>query len=123
MTADDFSLFNNETTLDVPVTIDTIPQISILNPVNYLNQGGTDSSFTGFQAGFIDRRLCGRLGSAPGYTIPMTNGAMSVTYFAVPLDASNQKSRIYVFASDEAGNVSKISLPGRSSRRNSAPTA
>ena len=112
VTADDFSLFNNETTLDVPVTIDTIPpQISILNPVNYLNQGGT---------GFIAYRISKRASStgvyvddqfAPGYTIPMTNGAMSVTYFAVPLDASNQKSRIYVFASDEAGNVSKISLP------------
>jgi murein DD-endopeptidase MepM/ murein hydrolase activator NlpD len=112
ITADDFSLFNNETILDVPLVIDTIPpQISILNPVNYLNQGGT---------GFVAYRISKRVSStgvyvddqfAPGFTVPMSNGAMSVTYFAVPPDASNQKTRISVFAGDEAGNVSKISLP------------
>lgn len=112
ITADDFSLFNNETILDVPVAIDTIPpQISILNPVNYINQGGT---------GFIAYRISKPAAStgvyvddqfAPGYTVPMNNGTMSVTYFAVPLDATNDKTRIYVFASDNAGNVSKVSLP------------
>jgi murein DD-endopeptidase MepM/ murein hydrolase activator NlpD len=112
ITADDFSLFNNETIIDVPVAIDTIPpQISILNPVNYINQGGT---------GFIAYRISKPATStgvyvddqfAPGYTVPMNNGTMSVTYFAVPLDATNDKTRISVFASDEAGNVSKISLP------------
>ncbi|MHB8137652.1 MAG: M23 family metallopeptidase [Smithellaceae bacterium] len=112
LTADDCSLFNNETLLAIQVKIDTVPpQISILNPVNYINQGGTGfiayrtskpAALTGV---FVNDRF------APGHTILINNGPVSVTYFALPLDASNAATRISVIARDDAGNETKISLP------------
>jgi len=42
VSATDHSLFKNESILALQVKIDTVPpQIFLLNPVNYINQGGT----------------------------------------------------------------------------------
>jgi murein DD-endopeptidase MepM/ murein hydrolase activator NlpD len=110
--AADCSLFKNETILAEQVKIDTVPpQIAVLNPVNYLNQGGT---------GFITYRTSKPApvtgvyvndSFSPGHTILINNRPTSVAYFALPLDASNSQTRITVFARDDAGNEAVISMP------------
>ena len=112
ITAVDCSLFKNETILATQVKIDTVPpQIAVLNPINYINQGGTGfityrsskpSALTGV---YVDNRF------SQGYTILVNNKPTSVAYFALPMDASNAKTRITIFARDEAGNENRISMP------------
>ncbi|OGP87914.1 MAG: hypothetical protein A2031_04045 [Deltaproteobacteria bacterium RBG_19FT_COMBO_43_11] len=112
ISATDYSLFKNQTILSQPVIIDTKPpQIILPGTVNYLNQGGT---------GFIAYRVSKPTDATgiyindhftPGYTLKQDNKTTFVAYFAVPLFASNQKTKIIVFVRDEAGNEAKISLP------------
>ncbi|MEE9912861.1 MAG: M23 family metallopeptidase [Deltaproteobacteria bacterium] len=110
--AADCSLFNNETIVAAQIKIDTVPpQISVLNPVNYINQGGTGfityrtskpSSLTGV---FVDDRFFA------GYTILINNRPTSVVYFALPIDAANAKTKIALLARDDAGNEARSSMP------------
>jgi len=112
ITAADCSLFKNETVLAAQVKIDTVPpQISVLNPVNYINQGGT---------GFITYRTSKPTvstgvyvddGFSAGHTIMISGRPTSVTYFALPMEASNTKTKISIFARDDAGNEARISMP------------
>jgi murein DD-endopeptidase MepM/ murein hydrolase activator NlpD len=112
ITAVDCSLFKNETVLAAQVRIDTLPpQIAVLNPVNYINQGGTGfityraSKPTALTGVYVDDRF------SPGHTILINNKPTSVAYFALGQDASNAKTRISVFARDEAGNEARVSMP------------
>lgn len=110
--ATDYSLFKNQTILSQPVIIDMKPpQIMLPGTVNYLNQGGT---------GFVAYRVSKPADATGiyindhftlGYTLTKDNKPAFVAYFAVPLFASNQKTKIIVFARDEAGNEAKIALP------------
>ena len=112
ITALDCSLFKNEAILAAQVKIDTAPpQIAVLNPINYINQGGTGfityrsskpSTLTGV---YVDNRF------SQGYTILINNKPTSVAYFALPMDASNAKTRISIFARDEAGNENRVPMP------------
>ncbi len=112
LTARDCSLFKNETVVAEQIKIDTVaPQISVLNPINYLNQGGTGfiayrtskpSVLTGV---YVDNRF------SPGHTILISGRPTSLTYFAIPVDASNARTKIMIFARDEAGNEARTSMP------------
>lgn len=112
VTAKDFALFKNQTILSIAVKIDTVPpQISILNPANYVNQGGT---------GFIVYRISKPAVAGgiyvndyftPGYALMIDSKPTYVAYFAVPLDASKAKTRFTIFARDDAGNEAKATLP------------
>ena len=112
MTATDGSLFKNESILSAEVTIDTVPpQIAVLNPVNYINQGGTGfiayrtSKPTASTGVYVDNYF------SPGHTIMISNRPTSVAYFALPMDASHAKTKIQIFARDDAGNESRVSMP------------
>jgi murein DD-endopeptidase MepM/ murein hydrolase activator NlpD len=110
--ATDYSLFKNQIILSQPVMIDTKPpQIILPSAGNYFNQGGT---------GFIAYRVSKPAEATgiyindhftAGHSLTKDNRASFVAYFAVPLFASNQKTKIIVFARDEAGNEAKIVLP------------
>lgn len=112
MTAADHSLFKNETILAAQIKIDTIPpQILILNPVNYVNQGGT---------GFIAYRTSKPTSATgiyvddlffQGYPLLINNRPTTGVFFAIGLDAANAKTKITVFARDDAGNEARISMP------------
>lgn len=112
ISARDASLFKNETLVAAQVRIDTVPpRIDVLNPVNYINQGGTGfityrvskpATLTGV---FVDDRFFA------GHTLPVNNRPTSVAYFALPLDATNAKTRIFIFARDYAGNETRVSMP------------
>ncbi|MBP7765972.1 MAG: M23 family metallopeptidase [Deltaproteobacteria bacterium] len=112
ITAYDHSLFKNEAVWSQQIKIDTLPpQIAVLNPVNYLNQGGTGfiayriskpASLTGV---YVDQRFF------KGHTLMLGGRPTTVAYFAVPCDAAGSKTRIAVFARDAAGNEAQTSLP------------
>lgn len=111
ITARDCSLFKNETIVAAQVKVDMVPpQISVINLLHYVNQGGTGfiaykiSKPGGSTGVYVDERFF------PGHTITVNNLPMSVTYFALPLDASNAKTKIQIFARDDAGNETKLSL-------------
>lgn len=111
-TATDYSLFNNQYILSLPVRIDTIPpQISLLNPVNNVNQGGTcfvayrvskPAALTGI---YVNDYF------SPGNTIMVDNKPTSLAYFAIPLDATKTKTTFRIFARDYAGNESLVTIP------------
>ncbi len=112
ITATDYSLFKNQTILSQSVKIDTIPpQINLLKTVNYINQGGT---------GFVAYQPSKKIAYTgvyvndyftPGHTILQNNITTTVTYFAVPIDASKTKTRITIFARDDAGNETRMAFP------------
>ena len=112
ITATDHSLFQNQIILSQAVKIDTIPpQIYLLKNTNYLNQGGT---------GFVAYQSSKAIASTgvyindffiPAHTILADNKSSYIAYFAVPMDANKAKTRIMVFARDDAGNETNISLP------------
>ena len=110
--ARDHSLFRNKTILSQSVKIDTIPpQITILNSVNYANQGGTclityriSKPVTGTGVYVNDYYT-------PGYTLFIDNKPISLTYFAIPISATRSKTKMFVYATDDAGNEAKVSLP------------
>ncbi len=112
ITAADCSLFKNETILAAQVKIDTIPpQIAVMNPVNYINQGGTGfiayriSKPAALSGVYVDDRF------SPGHAILINNRPTSVAYFALPPDAANSKTKIIIFARDDAGNEARTSMP------------
>lgn len=112
ITAIDASLFKNDALWAQQIKIDTVPpNIEVLNTVNYINQGGTGfiayrtSKPTASTGVYVDDRF------AQGYTILINNRPVSVAYFALPIDASGGKTKIAIFARDDAGNEAKISLP------------
>ena len=112
ITATDYSLFKNQTILYQAVKIDTIPpQINILKTVNYINHGGT--GFVAYQSSkkIVYTGVYVNDYFTPGHTTLLNNIATSVTYFAIPIDATKTKTGITIFARDDAGNETKIAFP------------
>lgn len=112
ITAKDHSLFNNQIVLEQPVKIDTIPpQINLLKNITYINQGGT--GFVAYQPSkmvtstgvYINNYL------SPAHAILIDNKPSYITYFAMPMDATNGTTKIMISAKDEAGNETQIALP------------
>jgi murein DD-endopeptidase MepM/ murein hydrolase activator NlpD len=111
-TAEDHSLFKNQYILSLPVKIDTIPpQISLLNPVNNVNQGG--ACFVAYRISKPAARTGIYINDyfTPGHTIMIDNKPTSLAYFAIPLDATKTKTAFRIFARDYAGNESLATIP------------
>jgi hypothetical protein len=112
ITATDYSIFRNQTIQSSTVTIDTIPpQITLLSTTNHLNQGGTcfiayrTSKPTDSTGVYVNDYF------STGYTLMINNKPTSVTYFALPYNASRTTTKITVLARDLAGNETSIPLP------------
>jgi len=112
ITAKDHSLFKNQTILSREVIIDTIPpRITLFKAINNINQGGTcfiayrTSKPTPTTGVYVNDYF------TPGYTLLLDNKPTFVTYFAIPINATKTKTKITVFARDDAGNQSNIALP------------
>jgi murein DD-endopeptidase MepM/ murein hydrolase activator NlpD len=111
ITATDYSLLKNTTSMESKVTIDTIPPlIAPLNSSNYINPGGTgvilytvseDVSRTGVQVGET---------LFAGYPYAISGKPCYIAYFALPLEAGKEGYRISVFAEDKANNKALIGL-------------
>ena len=110
--ATDHSIFRNKTVQSSAVTIDTIPpQITLLSTTNHINQGGTcfiayrNSKPTDLTGVYVNDYF------TAGHTLMIANKPVSVTYFALPYNASKAKTKITLFARDYAGNETRITLP------------
>ncbi len=110
--AQDHGLVTNHSILIIPVQIDTLPpQSYLLNPVNYVNQGGTGfivyrTSKPTVQTGVYVNDVF-----SPGYNIVLQGKPVSVVFFAMPMDATNARTRLSVYAKDDAGNEATTHLP------------
>jgi len=112
ISAVDYSLRKNKTSITKHVNIDLMPpQIYLLNPMNYINPGGTcvtlyrisePVSTTGIQ---VENHF------SPGYPITLSGNACIIAYFAIPMQARNGQINIRVIARDQAGNESSSNLP------------
>jgi len=111
ITARDASFFKNETVVSEQTRIDTLPpQVYVMSPVNYINQGGAGfipyrtskpAALTGV---FVDDRFY------PGYNIVIGGKPTSVAFFALGTGAS-AATKIVIFARDNAGNEARTSMP------------
>jgi murein DD-endopeptidase MepM/ murein hydrolase activator NlpD len=108
----DYSLFKNQTHLNVPLTIDLLPpQIYPVNSQNIINPGGScitlyriskPAVMSGIQ---VDKRFF------PAYTTVVSGKTFYISYFSLPVDARQGQTRIQVIARDQAGNESAAALP------------
>ena len=108
----DYSILRNKTVQSLNVTIDNIPpQITLPGTTNHINQGGTCfiayriSKPTDLTGVYVNDYF------TTGHTLMIANKPASVTYFALPYNASRTKTKITVFARDYAGNETRITLP------------
>jgi murein DD-endopeptidase MepM/ murein hydrolase activator NlpD len=82
-----------------------------LKSINYINQGGT--GFVAYQPSkplvstgvYINDYL------SPAHPITIDNKPSYVTYFALPMTATQATTRITIFARDEAGNETIVGIP------------
>ncbi|KQC07293.1 MAG: hypothetical protein APR62_06610 [Smithella sp. SDB] len=112
VSATDYSLFRNQNILFQSIRIDTIPpQINLLKTVNYINQGGT--GYIAYQSPekITDTGVYVNDYFVPGYSTLIDNKVSYVICFAVPMDADKTKTKIIIFARDDAGNVTNLSFP------------
>ena len=110
--ARDHSLFRNKTILSQSVKIDTMPpQITVLNSINYANQGGTCLITYRTSKPVTSTGVYMNDYYTAGYTLFIDNKPTSVTYFAIPITATRNKTKMFVYAQDDAGNEAKVALP------------
>ncbi len=112
ITASDHSLFNNQIMHEQPVKVDTVPpQINLMKNITYINQGGT--GFVAYQPSKLVTTTGVYINNyfSPAHAILIDNKPSYITYFALPMDATNATTKIMVFAKDEAGNETQITLP------------
>jgi murein DD-endopeptidase MepM/ murein hydrolase activator NlpD len=108
----DYSLFNNQTLLSKPMTIDLLPpQIYLQNPQNIINPGGTcvtlyrTSEPVSMSGILVDDRYF------PAYLTAISGKPFYIAYFSLPIEARQGTTRIKVAARDQAGNESTLALP------------
>lgn len=112
ITASDNSLLKNQSVVTKEIKIDTIPPIiNLVKNINYINQGGT--GFVAYQPSktlsstgvYINNYL------SPAHATLIDNKPSYFTYFALPMDADKNTTRIMIFARDEAGNETTMAVP------------
>jgi len=108
----DYSILRNTIVQSSDIAIDTVPpQITLPGTTNHINQGGTCfiayhvSKPTDLTGVYVNDYF------TAGYALMIANKPASVTYFALPYNASKTKTKITVFARDYAGNETRITLP------------
>ncbi len=109
ISATDHSFFDNETTLERKVTIDTHPpRIGIRSLNHYVSIGGSCLVvYTASQDALKNGVL---VGDALFEGYPVGSDGTHVAYFALPWDASTS-TPIMLTAQDSAGNMAKITFP------------
>lgn len=112
ISAVDYSLLKNKTETSRKVTIDYVPpQISLYNPVNHINPGGTcvivyrvmePVTMSGVEVGNDFFK---------GYPILIGGKPFEICYFALPVDVKTRGAQVRLVATDNAGNKASISVP------------
>ncbi|MBN2570397.1 MAG: M23 family metallopeptidase [Deltaproteobacteria bacterium] len=110
--ATDHSLRKNQAVVSKEVLVDiTPPRISLLNPSNYINPGG--SCVTTFKLSEEVNRTGVSVNADffAAYPVNQAGNFYYVSYFAVPLDADQIDMKISIIAEDKAGNASLRAVP------------
>jgi murein DD-endopeptidase MepM/ murein hydrolase activator NlpD len=108
----DYSLFKNETLINRPVTIDmTPPQIYLQNPTNIINPGGTCLTLYRTSKPVMMSGVMVENQFFTSYPILISGKLFHIVYFALPVDAKQNVTRIKVVAKDMAGNEASLALP------------
>lgn len=110
ISAGDYSLFDNETTLEKEIVIDTHPpRIEMMRSFNhYISVGGSCLALYNVSEDALESGILVRDIFFKGY--PLATDGMHVVYFALPWNASTL-TPIMLVAKDDAGNAAKISFP------------
>lgn len=108
----DYSLFKNQTLLSKPLTIDLLPpQIYLLNPQNIINPGGTCVTVYHTSKPVVMSGIQVDDLHFPAYLTTISGKTFYISYFSLPIEASQGTTRIKVVARDQAGNESALALP------------
>ncbi len=112
VSAVDYSLFKNKTTIMRPVTIDlTPPQIYLLTSTNNVNPGG--SCVVAFRTS-EPTPVCGVQANevfSPGYPVNTGGKPAMVVYFGLPPSPPGAGENVRIMIRDGAGNETSLALP------------
>lgn len=112
ISAVDYSLRKNSTTLNIRVIIDTVPpHIYTLSSAHNINPGGSCIAIYNVSEEVVRSGVNVGDDFFPGYPIKLADKSCYITYLALPLDAKRGSVSIGVVARDKAGNESLKILP------------
>jgi len=112
ISAVDYSLRKNRTTLDIKVIIDTTPpRVYLLSSAHNINPGGSCVAIYGVSEEVIKNGVNVGDDFFQGYPINIAGKPYYMAYFAFPIDAKKRNTAIGVVAKDRAGNQSLKILP------------
>ncbi len=112
ISAVDYSLRNNRSTLDIKVIIDTTPpRVYLLSSAHNINPGGSCVAIYGVSEKVVKNGVNVGDDFFPGYPINISGKSYYMAYFAFPIDAKRRNTRIGVVAKDRAGNQSLKIIP------------
>ncbi|MDO9529033.1 MAG: M23 family metallopeptidase [Syntrophales bacterium] len=112
ISAVDYSLRKNRSTLDIKVIIDTTPpRVYLLSSAHYINPGGSCVAIYGVSEKVVKNGVNVGDDFFPGYPINIAGKSYYIAYFAFPVDAKRESARIGIILSDSAGNESLKALP------------
>jgi murein DD-endopeptidase MepM/ murein hydrolase activator NlpD len=112
ISATDNSLWKNQTTLTRQVNIDiTPPQIFLLTSTNNINPGGTCVIVYRTSKPVVTTGVKVENNFSPGFPTTISDKPCIVSYFAVPVGATQGGTNIKVIAQDQAGNETSVVLP------------
>lgn len=108
----DYSLFNNQSLLSKPLTIDMLPpQIYPLNSQNIINPGGTCVTLYRTSKPVVASGVQVDDRHYPAYLTMISGKPFYIAYFSLPIDARQGITSIKMVARDQAGNESAVVLP------------
>jgi murein DD-endopeptidase MepM/ murein hydrolase activator NlpD len=116
----DFSLRKNRKSVAITVTVDsTPPQIYPVSSSHYINQGGSCISIYSLSETSARNGILVNDELFPAYPITIDDKECYVSYFTLPLDASDKKDlKLGILAEDGAGNKAFSTIPFHIRKKN-----
>ena len=111
ITATDASFRKNETTFVKPVYVDFMPtQIFLLNTMNHVNPGGVCVVLYRTSEPVVESGVFVNETFFKAYPITVSGRPCYVSYFAIPMDASNREPQIRAFVKDPGQNETSANI-------------
>jgi murein DD-endopeptidase MepM/ murein hydrolase activator NlpD len=112
ISATDYSLWKNQTTLTRQITIDaTPPQIFLLTATNNINPGGTCMVLYKISKPVTTTGVKVENHYFPGYVTTISEKPCVISYFSITPEAKTGATSIKVTARDQGGNETAVNLP------------
>jgi murein DD-endopeptidase MepM/ murein hydrolase activator NlpD len=112
ISAVDYSLRKNSTTLNIKVMIDTTPpHIYLLSSAHNISPGGSCVTIYNVPEAVVKNGVNVGNDYFPGYPVNLEGRSCYIAYFAFPIDAKKKDVRAEIIVRDKAGNESLKSIP------------